>query len=55
MKHGKNPTRAQKMLMVKRKLDPSMRLVVKDAPDRLELVPRHFDKTTKIVPKEVQT
>ena len=51
MKHGKNPTRAQKMLMVKRKLDPSMWLVVKDAPDRLELVHRHSDKTTKTIPK----
>lgn len=54
MKHGKNPTRAQKMLMLGRKLDPSMWLVVKDTPDRLELVHRHFDKTAKIVPKEVQ-
>ena len=54
MKHGKSPTRQQKMLMIKRKLDPSMWLVVKDTPTEMVLIHRHFDKTTKIVPKEVQ-
>ena len=54
MKHGKNPTVAQMKLMVKRKLDPTMWLVVKDLPDRLELVHRHFEKTTKIIPKGVR-
>lgn len=52
MKHGKNPTREQKKLMVKWKLDPTVWLVVKDTPERMELVHRYFDKTTKIVPKE---
>lgn len=52
MKHGKNPTREQKKLMVKWKLDPMVWLVVKDTPERMELVHRYFDKTTKIVPKE---
>ena len=51
MKHGKNPTREQKKLMVKWKLDPTVWLVVKDTPERMELVHRYFDKTTKIVPK----
>ena len=54
MKHGKNPTREQKKLMVKRKLDPAMWLVVKDTPERLELVHRHFDNTKKVVSKGVQ-
>ena len=51
MKNGKNPTREQKKLMVKWKLDPTMWLVVKDTPERMELVHRHFDKTKKILPK----
>lgn len=51
MKHGKNPTREQKKLLIKWKLDPAMWLVVKDTPERMELVHRHFDRVTKIVPK----
>ena len=51
MKHGVKPTVAQMKLMVKWKLDPTMWLVVKDTPERMELVHRHFDKTTKIIPK----
>lgn len=38
-------------LMVKWKLDPAMWFVVKDTPERMELVHRHFDYKTKIVPK----
>ena len=53
MKHGKNPTREQKKLMVKWRLDPTMWLVVKDTPERMELVHRHFDTTKKIIPKGV--
>ena len=51
MKHGKKPTVAQMKLMVKRKLDPTMWLVVKDMPTQMELVHRHFDNTKKIIPK----
>ena len=54
MKNGKNPTLAQRKLMQKWKLDSSMWLVVKDTPDRMELVHRHFDKTKKILPKGVR-
>ena len=54
MKNGKNPTREQKKLMVKWKIDPTMWLVVKDTPERMELVHRHFDKTKKIIPKGVR-
>lgn len=51
MKHGKKPTVAQMKLMVKWKLDPTMWFVVKDMPDRMFLVHRHFDNTTKIIMK----
>lgn len=51
MKHGKKPTREQRKLLEKWKLDPAMWLVVKDTHTQLLLVHRHFDKTTKIIPK----
>lgn len=51
MKHGKNPTREQKKLMEKWKLKAGDWLVVKDTPERMELVHRHFDATRKIIPK----
>lgn len=54
MKHGKNPTREQKKLMLKWGNDPTMWLVVKDTPMEMHLVHRHFDKTTKTIPKEVR-
>ena len=54
MKNGKNPTREQRKLMQKWKLDSSMWLVVKDTPDRMELVHRHFERTKKIIPKGVR-
>lgn len=54
MKHGKKPTLAQRKLMQKWKLDASMWLVVKDMPDRMEIVHRHFDSTRKIIPKGVR-
>ena len=53
MKHGKKPTVAQKKLMVKWRLDPTMWLVVKDTPVRMETVHRLSDKTRKTIPKEV--
>ena len=51
MKHGKKPTVAQRKLMQKWKLDSSMWLVVKDTPSEMQLVHRHFDYKTKIIPK----
>lgn len=54
MKNGKNPTREQKKLMVKWRLDPTMWLVTKDTPKEMHLVHRHFDKTKKIIPKGVR-
>ena len=54
MKNGKNPTREQKKLLVKWKLNPGDWLVVKDTPREMHLVHRHFDKTKKILPKGVR-
>lgn len=51
MKHGKKPTLAQKKLMVKWRLDPTMWLVVKDTPVRMEIVHRLSDKTRKTIQK----
>lgn len=51
MKHGKNPTREQKKLMQKWKLDPANWLVVKDTPSEMMLVHRHFDSKTRVIPK----
>ena len=51
MKHGKNPTRQQKKLLQKWKLDPAVWLVVKDMPSEMLLVHRHSDRTIKVIPK----
>lgn len=54
MKHGRRPTVAQMKLMVKWRLDPAMWLVVKDTPTQMLCVHRHFEKTTKTIPKGVR-
>lgn len=54
MKHGKKPTREQRKLLMKRKLNTSDWLVVKDEPSKMTLVHKHFDKVTKIIPKGVR-
>lgn len=54
MKHGKKPTVVQRKLMTKWKLDASMWLVERETPTELVLIHRHFDKTKKIIPKEVR-
>lgn len=51
MKHGKKPTVSQRKLMTQWKLDWTMWLVVKDTPTEMVLVHRHFDSTTKVIPK----
>ena len=51
MKHGVKPTREQKKLIQKWGLDPAMWLVVKDQPEKMELVHRYSDKTTKTIHK----
>jgi hypothetical protein len=53
VKHGKKPTREQRKLLEKWKLDPAVWLVIKDVPDRMELVHRQSDKTKKVIHKEL--
>ena len=54
MKHGVKPTRSQRMLIEKWKLNSKDWLVVKDEPSRMTLVHKHFDYKTKIIPKGVR-
>lgn len=51
MKHGKKPTREQKRLMIKWKLNPADWLVERETATEMVLIHRHFDNKTKIVPK----
>ena len=53
MKHGKKPTREQRKLMEKWKVNTYDWLVERETPTELVLVHRHFDKT-KIIPKGVR-
>ena len=52
MKHGCKPTREQRKLMQKWKLKSEDWLVVKDEPSKMTLVHRHFDNTTRVIPKQ---
>ena len=54
MKHGKKPTREQRKLMEKCKVNTQDWLVVKDEPSKMTLVHHHFDNKTKIIPKGVR-
>lgn len=54
MKHGKKPTREQRKLLQQWKLDPAVWLVVKDTPERMELVHRYSDRTKRVIHKEVK-
>ena len=54
MKHGKKPTVQQRKLIQKNRLDPAVWFVVKDTPDRMELVHRYSDKTIRTIHKEGQ-
>lgn len=51
MKNGKKPTREQRKLIERWKLDPAVWLVVKDTPDEMELVHRYSDKTKRVIHK----
>ena len=53
IKHGKKPTREQRKLIEKWKVNTQDWLVVKDEPSKMTLVHRHLDKT-KIIPKGVR-
>ena len=54
MKHGKKPTREQRKLMEKWKVNTYDWLVERETLSQLVLVHRNFDNTKKIIPKEVR-
>lgn len=49
MKHGKNPTRAQKLLITKQRLNHENWLIVKDTSTELVLVHRETEETKTII------
>ncbi len=51
MKHRKCPTRAQKILIRERKLNPADWMVERDTPEKLVLVHRHFDRVSRVIYK----
>ena len=54
MKHGTKPTREQRKLMTKWKVDTYDWLVERETSTELVLIHRHFDNKTKIIPKGVR-
>lgn len=52
MKQLKNPTRAQKILMQKKKLNPADWMVERESESHIVLVHRHFNSTKRLLPKE---
>ena len=52
MKNGKKPTRNQAKLIKRSGLNAENWLVMKDTPDRMELVHRHNDRTVRVIYKE---
>lgn len=54
MKHGVKPTRSQRMLMEKWKVNAQDWLVERETNTELVLIHRHFDYKTKIIPKGVR-
>ena len=54
MKHGKKPTREQRKLMEKWKVNTQDWLVERETLSELVLIHRHFDNTKKIIPKGVR-
>ena len=52
MKQLRKPTREQKKLIQKMKLNPADWMVERDTPEKLVLVHRHFDSVTRIIHKE---
>lgn len=52
MKHGKKPTVSQRKLIQSKGLDPAVWLVIKDTPEKMELVHRYSDRTRRTIQKE---
>ena len=54
MKHGKKPTREQRKLMTKWKVNTYDWLVERETSTELVLIHKHFENTKKIIPKGVR-
>ena len=54
MKHGKKPTREQRKLMQKWKVNCQDWLVERETLHELILIHRHFENKTKTIPKGVR-
>lgn len=54
MKQLKKPTRAQKILMKQKRMNPADWMVERDTPEELVLVHRHFSSTKKIIKRRTQ-
>lgn len=54
MKHGKKPTREQRKLMQKWKVNCQDWLVERETLHELVLIHRHFENKTKTIPKGVR-
>lgn len=52
MKQLKKPTREQKKLLAKMKLNAQDWMVERDTPEKLVIVHRHFDSVTRTIHKE---
>lgn len=48
MKHGKNPSVKQKKILKSKGLNPDNWLIIKNLPDRMEIIHRHSMKTRTI-------
>ena len=51
MKHGKHPTKKQSIFIKENGLNPEDWLITKDTPEKMELVHRLSDRTTKTIHK----
>ena len=52
MKHGKKPTREQRIFLEGKRMNADDWLIVKNTPQMMELVHRHFDNVKRIIHKE---
>lgn len=52
MKHLKKPTREQRKIILKWKLNPADWMVERDTPTEMVLIHRHFDSVKKVLHKE---
>lgn len=54
MKHGKKPTRSQRIFIKSKRLNPENWMVVKDTPEEMVLVHKHFDTNVRRIRKAVR-